>query len=66
MTKKTTTWPKNTPVRMALQNKIDAACQKLARLCIVADIDLTYVDRDGLSVKVDLARPKPRKRKMRH
>lgn len=45
---------------LRLRNQIDSAARKLAMLCIRADINLSYVDRDGLSVKVARA---PRKRK---
>lgn len=53
-------WPKNTTVPLRLQNQIDAAARKLAVLCIRAGIDLSYVDADGLTVRVNRA---PRKSK---
>jgi hypothetical protein len=54
-------WPKDTEVPLRLQNQIDSAARRLAMLCLWADIDLSYVDKDGLSVKVD--RPKPKRRR---
>jgi len=43
-------------------NKIDDAARKLAQLCIMESIDLTYVDAEGLTVKVTRA-PEPKRRK---
>jgi hypothetical protein len=57
-------WPKDTEVPLRLQNQIDSAARKLAMLCIQADIDLSYVDKDGLLVKVDRAPRKPKRRRL--
>lgn len=57
-------WPKNTTAPLRMQNQIDAAARKLAVLCIRAGIDLSYVDKDGLLVKVSRGSPpKPKKRR---
>lgn len=59
-------WPDKTEVPLHLQNQIDAACRRLAMLCIRAGIDLSYVDADGLLVKVDRGSPpKPKHRRER-
>jgi hypothetical protein len=58
----TTIWPKKNVPSARLQIKIERAVYNLARNCLLADIDLTYVDADGLLVKV--VRPKkPRKKR---
>ncbi len=63
MVKGGTTWPAFTHVREPMRRKIDAACRKLARLCIMAEVDLHYVDADGLAVVVDRPKKLARKRK---
>ena len=56
-------WPKNTTVSPWFQSRIDAAARKLAMWCLLADIDLTYVDADGLLVSVKRAPRKPKRRR---
>lgn len=44
-------WPKKAPSAY-FQRRIERAARTLARACIAADIDLSYVDADGLLVSV--------------
>lgn len=63
MVKGGTTWPMLTRVRKPMRDKIDNACRRLARLCIMAEVDLHYVDADGLAIVVDRPKKRARKRK---